>query len=178
MKKSAYVSTVVYASKGKKRPFMRRSPLKRTQPTTPAKKKRIKPSSASKLKKELEALQKQLVIQTYGKDCFTCEAKDLEGKNCHLGHVPWPRTDLSTQAKFSIEYTRIQCMVCNIHKGGAGAKAWVRMSAQGIDMDLLRETSDKERGKPVPKSWFEAKIAEYKLAIHTPPLVSNAPMVS
>lgn len=140
----------------------RKAPVRRKK----ASRKRVsaKPRTipVSKLKKQLEALQKQVVIQLYGNSCFTCEATNLEGKNCQLGHVPWPRTDLSTKAKFSHEYTRIQCMVCNIHKGGAGAKAWVRMHAQGIDMDLLRENSDREKGKTVPRAWFEEKIAHYQ----------------
>ena len=84
------------------------------------KSKKPKSKSISKLKKELEALQKQVVIKLYGTDCYTCE-KYTEGKDRHLGHVPWPRTDLSIETKFSHEYTRIQCMVCNVHKGGMGA---------------------------------------------------------
>lgn len=152
-----------------KRPKLASKPLKRTplrKDSTKKKKKRTKQKTVSKLKIELEALQKQLVILLYGRDCFTCESTNLEGKNCHLGHVPWPRTDISMKAKFSHEYTRIQCMVCNIHKGGAGAKAWVRMSAQGVDMDLLRENSDKEKGKVVPRQWFLDKIEEYKEALN------------
>lgn len=130
--------------------------------STAPKKKRVKALSVSKLKKQLEALQKLVVIKLYGTDCFTCDSKECEGKNRHLGHVPWPRTDLSPQAKYDHRYTRVQCMVCNIHKGGAGAKAYARMQAEGIDMIILREYADEGKGKPVPRSWYESKVAEYK----------------
>ena len=125
-------------------------------------KKKPKTISVSKLKKQLEALQKLVVIKLYGVDCFTCSTTECEGKNRHLGHVPWPRTDLSPQAKYDHRYTRIQCMVCNIHKGGAGAKAYARMQAEGIDMIMLREYADEGKGKPVPRAWFEEMISKYK----------------
>lgn len=124
--------------------------------------KKKKPPTITKLKKELETLQKQIVLKLYGTDCFTCPTTNCEGKNRHLGHVPWPRTDLSPQAKFDYRYTRIQCMPCNIHKGGAGAKAYARMQADGIDMIMLREYADEGKGKPVPRSWFEEMISKYK----------------
>lgn len=53
-------------------------------------------------------------------------------------------------------------MVCNIHKGGAGAKAYARMQAEGIDMIMLREYADEGKGKPVPRAWFEEMISKYK----------------
>lgn len=148
-----------------KRTKMARKPLNRTKTgkvSTAPKKKRVKALSVSKLKKQLEALQKQVVLKLYGNDCYTCEAKDLQGSNCHLGHVPWPRTDLSIQAKFDYRYTRAQCFRDNIHLGGAGAKAYARMQAEGIDMIMLREYADEGKGKPVPRSWYESKMAEYK----------------
>jgi hypothetical protein len=116
----------------------------------------------SKIKKELEALQKKLVIKIFGNDCYTCPQKNLEGANCQLGHVPWPRSDLGPMAKFDTRYTRIQCFRCNINLGGNGAKAYERMQKGHIDLDYLRKESDKQKGKPVKISWYENKIAEYK----------------
>lgn len=153
-----------------KRPVLKRkvgvgkSPSSKRKVSPQGKNKPSKPKtkSVSKLKKELEVLQKLVVLKLYGNDCFTCEAKECEGKNRHLGHVPWPRTDLSPQAKYDHRYTRIQCMPCNIHKGGAGAKAYARMHSEGIDMIILREYADEGKGKPVPRSWFVEKANEYK----------------
>lgn len=116
----------------------------------------------SKLKKALEALQKQLVILTYGRDCYTCPSKNLQGYNCQLGHVPWPRSIISVKAKFDIRFTRIQCMPCNIHRGGMGAMALERMRSEGIDTGELWIESQTGRGKVVPRSWFEEKIEHYK----------------
>jgi hypothetical protein len=131
------------------------------KPRVKKKKKKSTVKSISRLKKELEALQKQLVIKTYGKDCFTCPSKSLEGKNCQLGHVPWPRSVLSVQAKFDTTHTRIQCMPCNIHRGGMGAVALKRMQDEGIDTEAMWQKSLQERGKPVPRLWFEEQIQTY-----------------
>lgn len=122
---------------------------------------RIKKSTLRKLKEQLEAVQKQVVIQTYGRDCFTCPSKGLEGKNCQLGHVPWPRTDLSTECKFNPQYTRIQCFVCNVHKGGRGAFALQRMIREGIDTEYLWALNISTKGKTYNRAWFETKLAEY-----------------
>lgn len=119
----------------------------------------------SKLKKALESLQKQLVIQTYGNDCFTCSAKDLQGSNCQLGHVPWPRSILSVQAKFDIRYTRIQDFGCNINRGGMGAMALKRMQDEGIDTSELWRESVEQKGKTVPRIWFEEKIKLYTVLL-------------
>ena len=121
-----------------------------------------KTPTIAKLKVKLEALQKQITLQKYGNDCYTCDAKDLVGKNCHLGHVPWPRPDISIPAKFDHRYTRAQCMVCNVHRGGMGGVAYARMQSEGIDMIMLREYADTDKRKAFSRSWFLDKIEEYK----------------
>ena len=137
----------------------RRKPLKRGKMPP---RKRFKPSSLSKLKKTLEALQKQITIKLYGTDCYTCIQTNLSGANCQLGHCPWPRSVLSTIAKYDPRYTRVQCFRCNIHLGGNGAKAFERMQREGIDMDALWKESETTKGKSVPRKWFEEKILEYQ----------------
>lgn len=124
--------------------------------------KKKKQPSISKLKKRLEALQKQLVIKLYGNDCYTCPQKNLQGRNCQLGHVPWPRSDLGPKVKFDTRFTRIQCFRCNINQGGAGAKAYARMEKEGIDLPSLRKESEKEKGVVVPRKWYEERIEWYK----------------
>ena len=139
----------------------RKSPLKRKKISRKPKKRSTK-RTLSKIKKELEALQKKLVIKLYGNDCYTCPQKNLAGANCQLGHVPWPRSDLGPMAKFDYRYTRIQCFRCNINLGGAGGQALRRMQREGIDIDKMREASDKQKGKPVKTSWYEMMILVYK----------------
>lgn len=137
---------------------MRKQKLKKT-------KKRKKKSELSKLKERLESLQKQVVIKKWGRDCFTCDKTNLHGINCQLGHVPWPRVQLSVKAIFDIRYTRIQCSYCNNPYwglAGAGATAALRMQKEGIDVDALWAESKAEKGKAVTKDWFQLKINEYE----------------
>ncbi len=149
---------------------MKRKPTKRVAIRTKRglgamKPKKIKKSSLRRLKLKLEALQKQLTIKLYGTDCFTCPAIKLEGKNLQLGHVPWPRSVLSQAAKFDYRFTRSQCMVCNIYRGGMGAIAYARMVRDKIPVDMLWQFNLDTKGKTYPASWFQMKTVEYELAL-------------
>lgn len=139
--------------------------LKPSHSLKTARRRRIKPSSIAKLKKTLEALQKQIIIKTYGTDCYTCSQTNLIGANCQLGHIPWPRSLLSTDAKFDTRFGRIQCFRCNIHLGGNGAIALKRMQDEGIDTDALWKFSQTTKGKSVPKRFFIGKITEYQIKL-------------
>src|SRR5262245_24959274 len=118
----AAVEVIKFERKG-----LKRKPVKKLR--TRAKKK-TKKVPERRLKVQLEALQKQITVLLYGTDCYTCTAKNLQGPNRQLGHVPWPRSVLSTQAKFDYRFTRIQCFLCNIHRGGMGGEAYRRMSEE------------------------------------------------
>lgn len=132
------------------------------RPKTPRRRvKPIKGGNVRVLKQKLEAAQKQLVIKTYGRDCFTCPQKNLQKSNCQLGHVPWPRSILSTECKYDIRFTRIQCFSCNIHRGGMGAIALQRMRDEGVDVDAMRHLNEATKGKPVPTAWFVEKLEDY-----------------
>lgn len=141
--------------------------MKRTgfakKPTKPLKRTRLKKKSSPKrLKEKLEALQKQIVIKKYGNDCYTCHQKDLQGANCQLGHVPWPRSILSPECAFSPEFTRIQCFMCNIHRGGMGAEALERMKAEGIDTDAMKAWNERTKGGSYKTNWYEEQIEHYQ----------------
>ncbi len=110
----------------------------------------------------LESLQKQIVIKKYGKDCYTCTAKNLEGRNCQLGHVPWPRSILSRECAFSWKFTRIQCMACNINRGGMGAEAALRMQREGIDVEAMRIWNRETKGNKFSAMWREDQISLYE----------------
>lgn len=165
----------------KKVPLKKKRPLAGTLSTSRPKKRvqgknkpsRPKQKTISKLKKEIEVLQKRIVLKLYGNDCYTCPAKDLQGSNCHLGHVPWPRTDLSVAAKLDYRYTRSQCYRCNIHLSGAGATAYARMLFEGVDMLFLRENGNEGKGRPLPRTWYEDKMAEYNAFLLSPTLEEN-----
>lgn len=60
-------------------------------------------------------------------DCYTCPAKDLQGSNKQLGHVPWAKASLGAFLKYDMRVLKFQCMRCNCHMGGQGAEAYKRM---------------------------------------------------
>ncbi|MEK7499469.1 MAG: hypothetical protein AAB649_02590 [Patescibacteria group bacterium] len=148
------------APRGIKRPVQRKYPLKPIPTTKPRKRRKKTPLTLAKEK--LEETQKALVIKIYGKDCYTCPQKNLEGMNCQLGHVPWPRSELSVRCIFTLAFTRIQCFRCNINCGGNGAKAFVRMIKEGIDVDAMEAQNLATKGKTTPLKWFYEKRQEYQ----------------
>ena len=154
--------------------MLRSKPLRRIKPHKKGKtllkrkiggNKRKRKSPLTKAKESLEAVQKELVIKVYGRDCYTCPQKNLKGMNCQLGHVPWPRSELSVQCVFTYTFTRIQCFRCNINCGGNGAKALKRMIAEGIDVDKMEAHNIATKGKTTSLNWFATKEQEYCILI-------------
>lgn len=70
---------------------------------------------------------RRIVAEQFGTDCYTCGAKNLQGSNKQLGHVPWPKAELGAYLKYDIRVLRYQCYRCNINMGGMGAEAYKRM---------------------------------------------------
>lgn len=60
-------------------------------------------------------------------DCYTCPAKNLQGSNRQLGHVPWPKSTLGAFLKYDLRILKWQCMRCNQFMGGMGGDAYLRM---------------------------------------------------
>lgn len=60
-------------------------------------------------------------------DCYTCPAKNLQGNNRQLGHVPWPKSTLGAFLKYDLRLLKWQCMRCNQFMGGMGGDAYMRM---------------------------------------------------
>ena|SRR3990167_1581903 len=60
-------------------------------------------------------------------DCYTCPAKDLQGSNKQLGHVPWPKATLSALLKYDLRLLKYQCYRCNINFSGMGGIAFDKM---------------------------------------------------
>lgn len=59
-------------------------------------------------------------------DCYTCNAKDLQGSNRQLGHM-WAKASLSAILKYDLRILRWQCSRCNIWFGGQGAVFYEKM---------------------------------------------------
>jgi hypothetical protein len=103
---------------------------------------------AKKGKQPISKIQKLLWIECrrvadilYKPDCYTCSAKNLQGSNKQLGHVPYPKSVLGANLKYSMKVLRWQCMRCNIHQGGMGAEAYKKMLREEGQayMDLLEQ---------------------------------------
>jgi len=115
----------------------------------------------SKIQKEIWKIVKPIVIQIYGNDCYTCPAKNLQGANCQLGHVPYPKSVLGAYLKYDLRCLRIQCYSCNINKGGMGAEAYKRMLKEEGKAYMDRLEKDRQ---VIVKAYdhYIALLAEYK----------------
>ena len=96
---------------------------------TPLRKKSIQ--SISLIQNKIWDCCKQIVRKRYSKkngknDCYTCTAIDIQGSNCHTGHL-WAKASLGAWLKYDLRVLRPQCYKCNIHHGGAGALFYARM---------------------------------------------------
>lgn len=103
--------------------------------------KRKSKSPQRKLEDELWQECRRIVKEQFGNDCYTCRAKNLQGSNCQLGHVPWAKASLGAYLKYDIRVLRYQCMRCNCHLGGMGAEAYKRMLKEEgkVYMDKLEQ---------------------------------------
>lgn len=80
----------------------------------------------SKIQKKLWELCREKASRLYKKDCYTCGARNLVGRNCQLGHL-WAKASLPAILKYDIRILRWQCFSCNIYKGGMGAVFYRKM---------------------------------------------------
>lgn len=129
---------------------MKRTPLKRKSK-----------SPQRKLEDALWQECRRIVAEQFGTDCYTCPAKKLQGSNCQLGHVPWPKASLGAFLKYDIRLLRFQCYNCNINKGGMGAEAYKRMLKE--EGKLYMEKLEQDRTITVKSTdWYTKLLAEYK----------------
>jgi hypothetical protein len=115
----------------------------------------------SKIQKLLWAECRRVADILYKNDCYTCPAKNLQGSNKQLGHVPWPKSVLSAFAKYDMRFLRWQCMRCNIHGGGMGAEAYEKMLKEVGQEAFERMKKDKLK---IVKAYdhYVSQLEEYK----------------
>lgn len=58
-------------------------------------------------------------------DCYTCNAKNLQGSNRQLGHM-WAKASIGALLKYELDILEFQCSRCNIWGGGMGADFYKR----------------------------------------------------
>lgn len=97
----------------------------------------------------------------YKHDCYTCPAKNLQGSNRQLGHVPFPKSVLGANLKYDMRVLRWQCMRCNIHGGGMGAEAYKKMLRE--EGQAYMDKLEKERQESVKAyDWYTNLLEYYK----------------
>lgn len=130
-------------------------------------KKRRKKGEIAKLKEQLEALQKQVVIKLYGTLCYTHMPSPADTKTKQLGHMPWARVELSQTCIYDYRFTRIQCGQCNGFGQGMSMTAKRRMEEEGIDLEEMWALNLATKGKVHPKQFYVDKIQEYSLLLES-----------
>lgn len=127
----------------------------------------MKKITISKLQKELWQECRRIANDIYVDhngcvDCYTCDAKDLQGSNKQLGHVPWPKSVLSAYLKYDMRCLRWQCYHCNINCGGMGAEAYKRMLKE--EGKAFMNKLEKDRQISVKAyDHYEQLLTKYKL---------------
>lgn len=150
---------------------LKRSPLKRGKSPV---KRNFGPSrgigakrrpTATKLKKTLWELCKQITRKIHGYNCYTC------GQNCeapHTGHFI-PSSVCSGALRYDIRHLRPQCYRCNIHLSGnwpAFEKNLIR--DKGADfVTLLKSDNEKTKGLKYDELWLQNQIEVYEELLKT-----------
>lgn len=131
---------------------MKRTPLKK-----------VSKAPISKIQKLIWTECRRIVKEQFGNDCYTCPKKNLQGSDCQLGHVPWPKASLGAYLKYDLRVLRYQCYSCNIWKSGMGAEAYKRMLKEEgrAYMDKLEQ----DRNKSVKAYDFYVGLLEYYKSI-------------
>jgi hypothetical protein len=122
--------------------------------------KKTKRLSISKVQKLLWAECKR-IVRTREKDCFTCDAKNLQGSNAQTGHFI-PSSTCGAFLRYDLRNLRLQCMRCNIHGGGQGAFFYRRLVDQDGKEYVDKLFRDKQKIINA-RDHYEALLEAYRL---------------
>jgi len=89
------------------------------------------------IENKLWALCRQLTFRAHGTDCYTCNQKNLKGKNLQCGHG-YSKGALGASMKYDLRILKPQCFNCNINFGGMGVVFW-----KNLETELGKENADK-----------------------------------
>ncbi len=124
--------------------------------------KKVSKQPISKIQKLIWIECRRIVREQYGNNCYTCGKKNLQGSDCQLGHVPWPKASLSAYLKYDLRLLRFQCYNCNINKGGMGAEAYKRMSAEEGKMYMHNLELDRQKTVARAYDFYVSLLSYYK----------------
>ena len=88
-------------------------------------------------------------------DCYTCEAKNLQGSNKQLGHM-WAKASLGANLKYELDILEWQDSRCNIWMGGMGGDFYKRK---------LKELGEKRMGELELKRPESVKAHDFYLEL-------------
>lgn len=80
----------------------------------------------SRIQRKLWELCKQIVRLRDKHICYTCGRRIYSKFDLQTGHM-WAKASLGAYLKYDLRVLRIQCFVCNIHRGGMGADFYKKM---------------------------------------------------
>lgn len=131
-------------------------------PKVPKKKK----VTLTQLKKKLWELCKQIIRATYINndgtwECYTCDHVIWSKQDAQTGHFI-PKSVCGAYLKHDLRNLRIQCMSCNVWRGGMGAEFYRRMveiEGQEYVDKLFR---DKQKTIKEDIIFIQSKIDEYE----------------
>ena len=113
----------------------------------------MKKLTNSQLQKKVWEQCKRIIRERYNHDCYTCNARNLEGSNLQTGHMI-AKGSLPLRYKYDLNLLRPQCMRCNIHNGGMGAYFVKRWEAEGNNFEELERKIKQEKPMSSLEAWI------------------------
>lgn len=108
-------------------------------------KKRKKRTEFQKINDRVWELCRDIKKITEENNCYTCDAKNLIGANCQLGHGK-ANGSLSIKYKYDLRNLHWQCFNCNRNLGGMSDIFIAKMERDRDGLAFLRETCYQENG--------------------------------
>lgn len=146
---------------------MKRSAFKR-KATVPMKRGKLKRQSKqpiSKIQRKLWELCRKVALKKFVNkdgtiDCYTCDAQNLQGSNCQLGHM-MAKASLGAYLKYDMRLLRWQCARCNLFFGGMGAEFYRRMMIE-VGPTAMNELLEDRRVSVKAYDHYVKLIGEYE----------------
>jgi hypothetical protein len=93
-------------------------------------------------------------------NCYTCEAKNLQGCNKQLGHM-WAKASVGANLKYELDILEWQCMRCNQFLGGMGADFYKRKLKE-IGSKRMKELEKLRNESVKAMDHYEQLLKEYE----------------